>query len=167
MKDTLFDEKIAGSFQFTPGSSSDDCFNGNKSALPVYDLPEGKFDLKSYWTKLYFHTDTTLVRSSVIEKLPTDYFDDGLSCFMGSASDPKGIMLVHKKLSGIYRVDYMSYEEEVPERADMLTAHFLMQAMELEGEPVVWIPYDKRVSEFTYRVCPTQLGTYLISGVLV
>ncbi len=101
------------------------------------------------------------------EKLPTDYFDDGLSCFMGSASDPKGIMLVHKKLSGTYRVDYMSYEEEVPERADMLTAHFLMQAMELEGEPVVWIPYDKRVSEFMYRVCPTQLGSYLISGVLV
>ncbi len=33
MKDTLFDEKIAGSFHFTPGSSYDDCFNGNKSAL--------------------------------------------------------------------------------------------------------------------------------------
>ena len=33
MKDTLFDEKIAGSFHFTPGSSYDDCYNGNKSAL--------------------------------------------------------------------------------------------------------------------------------------
>ena len=33
MKDTLFDEKIAGSFHFTPGSSYDDCFNGNKSAV--------------------------------------------------------------------------------------------------------------------------------------
>ncbi len=33
MKDTLFDEKIAGSFHFTPGSSYDDAFNGNKSAL--------------------------------------------------------------------------------------------------------------------------------------
>jgi aminopeptidase len=33
MKDTLFDEKIAGSFHFTPGSSYDDCFNGNKSAI--------------------------------------------------------------------------------------------------------------------------------------
>jgi aminopeptidase len=33
MKDTLFDEKIAGSFHFTPGSSYDDCDNGNKSAV--------------------------------------------------------------------------------------------------------------------------------------
>jgi aminopeptidase len=33
MKNTLFDEKIAGSIHFTPGASYDDCFNGNKSAL--------------------------------------------------------------------------------------------------------------------------------------
>lgn len=33
MNDTLFDEKIAGSFHFTPGSSYDDCDNGNKSAV--------------------------------------------------------------------------------------------------------------------------------------
>lgn len=33
MKDTLFDEKIMGSFHFTPGSSYDECFNGNRSAI--------------------------------------------------------------------------------------------------------------------------------------
>lgn len=33
MKDTLFDEKIAGSFHFTPGMCYDDCPNGNKSAI--------------------------------------------------------------------------------------------------------------------------------------
>ncbi|MDD3920765.1 MAG: aminopeptidase [Eubacteriales bacterium] len=33
MKDTLFDEKISGSFHFTPGCSYDDAYNGNKSAL--------------------------------------------------------------------------------------------------------------------------------------
>lgn len=33
MKDTLFDEKIAGSIHFTPGSSYEKCFNGNKSAI--------------------------------------------------------------------------------------------------------------------------------------
>lgn len=33
MKDTLFDEKIAGSFHFTPGSCYDECPNGNKSTL--------------------------------------------------------------------------------------------------------------------------------------
>ncbi|MGE5678926.1 MAG: aminopeptidase, partial [Pseudomonadota bacterium] len=33
MKDILFDEKIMGSFHFTPGGSYDDCFNGNKSSV--------------------------------------------------------------------------------------------------------------------------------------
>lgn len=33
LKETLFDEKIAGSIHFTPGNSYDDCFNGNRSAL--------------------------------------------------------------------------------------------------------------------------------------
>ncbi len=33
MMDTLFDEKIAGSFHLTPGMAYDDAFNGNKSAL--------------------------------------------------------------------------------------------------------------------------------------
>lgn len=33
MGDTLFDEKIAGSFHFTPGSTYDECSNGNKSAI--------------------------------------------------------------------------------------------------------------------------------------
>ncbi|KGK81089.1 aminopeptidase [Desulfosporosinus sp. HMP52] len=33
MRDTLFDEKIDGSFHFTPGSCYDECNNGNKSAI--------------------------------------------------------------------------------------------------------------------------------------
>lgn len=53
MKDTLFDEKIAGSFHLTPGASYENAFNGNKSALhwdlvniqrPEYDGGEIYFD---------------------------------------------------------------------------------------------------------------------------
>jgi aminopeptidase len=33
MKDTLFDEKIAGSFHLTPGAAYEDAFNGNNSAI--------------------------------------------------------------------------------------------------------------------------------------
>jgi aminopeptidase len=33
MKDTLFDEKIKGSFHFTPGNAYDDAFNSNRSAI--------------------------------------------------------------------------------------------------------------------------------------
>ena len=33
MKDTLFDEKIYGSFHLTPGNAYDDADNGNRSAI--------------------------------------------------------------------------------------------------------------------------------------
>jgi hypothetical protein len=33
MRDILFDEKIAGSFHFTPGQAYEDCGNGNKSQV--------------------------------------------------------------------------------------------------------------------------------------
>lgn len=33
MKDTLFDEKISGSFHFTPGNAYEKAFNGNRSAI--------------------------------------------------------------------------------------------------------------------------------------
>jgi aminopeptidase len=33
MKDTLFDEKIAGSFHMTPGQAYQEAWNGNKSQI--------------------------------------------------------------------------------------------------------------------------------------
>ncbi len=33
MKETLFDEKIAGSIHFTPGCAYENCDNGNRSAV--------------------------------------------------------------------------------------------------------------------------------------
>ena len=33
MRDILFDEKIAGSFHFTPGQAYEECGNGNKSQV--------------------------------------------------------------------------------------------------------------------------------------
>ncbi len=58
MKDTLFDEKISGSFHFTPGNAYEKAFNGNKSAI--------HWDLVCLQTPPYgggeIHFDGTLVR---------------------------------------------------------------------------------------------------------
>ncbi len=66
MKDTLFDEKIMGSFHFTPGSSYDNAYNGNKSAL--------HWDLISIQTKEYgggeIYFDDILIRKDGIFVLP-------------------------------------------------------------------------------------------------
>jgi aminopeptidase len=66
INDTLFDEKIAGSFHFTPGSCYDDCDNGNKSAV--------HWDLVCIQTPAYgggeIHFDDVLVRKDGLFVLP-------------------------------------------------------------------------------------------------
>ncbi|MPN49255.1 Aminopeptidase T [bioreactor metagenome] len=60
MKDTLFDEKIAGSIHFTPGCCYDDAFNGNDSAVH-WDLV--KIQTPEYGGgKIYF--DGKLIREN-------------------------------------------------------------------------------------------------------
>lgn len=69
MNDTLFDEKIAGSFHFTPGSSYDDCDNGNKSAV--------HWDLVCIQTPEYgggeMYFDDVLIRKDGLFVLPELY----------------------------------------------------------------------------------------------
>lgn len=68
MKDTLFDEKIAGSIHFTPGCCYDDAFNGNDSAVH-WDLV--KIQTPEYGGgKIFF--DDVLIRENgrfVLEEL--------------------------------------------------------------------------------------------------
>lgn len=66
MKDTLFDEKIAGSFHLTPGASYEDAFNGNKSAIH-WDLV--MIQRKEYGGgEIYF--DDVLIRKDGIFVVP-------------------------------------------------------------------------------------------------
>ena len=66
MKDTLFDEKIAGSFHLTPGAAYEDAFNGNKSAIH-WDLV--MIQREDYGGgEIYF--DGTLIRKDGIFVLP-------------------------------------------------------------------------------------------------
>ncbi|NLK51569.1 MAG: aminopeptidase [Syntrophomonadaceae bacterium] len=66
IKDTLFDEKIAGSFHLTPGNSYAECPNGNKSAI--------HWDLVCLQTPEYgggeIYFDEVLIRKDGIFVLP-------------------------------------------------------------------------------------------------
>jgi aminopeptidase len=66
MKETLFDEKIAGSIHFTPGNAYDDCFNGNRSSLH-WDLVL-MMDAASGGGEIYF--DGKLVRKDGLFVVP-------------------------------------------------------------------------------------------------
>lgn len=66
MKDTLFDEKIKGSIHFTPGSSYDECFNGNKSAIhwDLVSIQRPEYGGGEIWF------DDTLIRKDGIFVVP-------------------------------------------------------------------------------------------------
>jgi aminopeptidase len=83
MRDTLFDEKIAGSFHFTPGQCYDEAPNGNQSAIhwdmvciqrPDYGGGEIRFDGKLIRTDGVF-TDDELERQFSEENLKAQALD--------------------------------------------------------------------------------------------
>lgn len=50
--------------------------DGTKKIFPWQQPNEGKFSLENYWADFYFHTDTSLIRSSVIEKIPFELIEN-------------------------------------------------------------------------------------------
>lgn len=53
--------------------------DGTKKTWTNKGLQEGHISLKKYWTKFYVHTDTLLVRSSVISKLPLQLLENNFN----------------------------------------------------------------------------------------
>ena len=70
MKDTLFDEKIAGSIHLTPGTAYEDAFNGNKSAIhwDLVLIQREEYGGGEIWF------DDQLIRKNGI------FVDEGLTC---------------------------------------------------------------------------------------
>jgi len=66
MRDTLFDEKIAGSFHLTPGNAYEVADNGNKSQIH-WDMV-CRQDAESGGGEIYF--DDVLIRKDGIFTLP-------------------------------------------------------------------------------------------------
>ncbi len=60
--------------------------DGNRKRICGDDLTEGKYTVKEYWKSKYFHTDSILIRSSVIKnidfKLVENNFNDNLITYI-------------------------------------------------------------------------------------
>ncbi len=96
--DDYFDneEKLAKQVAILEDEFNQDCIacahntimeleDGTRKPLSPSRLREGKYEAKKYWRRLYFHTDSLLVRSSVINNLPLkmleNNFNDNLITF--------------------------------------------------------------------------------------
>ena len=60
--------------------------NGKKERYPWQTMKEEKIDLKKYWSDYYFHTDTSVIRSSSIAKIPVtlikNHYNDNIITFL-------------------------------------------------------------------------------------
>lgn len=53
--------------------------DGKRIALSGNDVKEGKYSVEQYWSQYYFHTDTLLIRSVVIPKLPLEIVENNFN----------------------------------------------------------------------------------------
>lgn len=53
--------------------------NGERVPVGSLNLKEGKYTPKEYWKKYYFHTDTLLIRSSIIKSVPFDIVENNFN----------------------------------------------------------------------------------------
>ncbi|MBO6215261.1 MAG: hypothetical protein J6N76_06975 [Lachnospiraceae bacterium] len=99
--------------------------------------------------------------------LPKNYFDNELSCFIGEINDPGAILLVHKTPSGILRAEYTGYKKDALGSVLDLYAMLLEQAFRLYDEDtLVVLPCSGKLAKALEKLCPMQLGEYLVKGYL-
>lgn len=105
--------------------------------IPRFSLREKKFSLEEYWEKYYFHTDTMLFRSSVINKLPWEIIEDSFNdnlitfcflqfgkmyylprCMAAYRQNSNGIWAGERLATNIFR-NIISYDLEMQINSDL------------------------------------------------
>lgn len=91
-----YDEKLKRQIEILDDPENQDCIacghntdrlypDGERVPVSSPELKEGKLEAKEYWESLYFHTDSLLIRSSVIQKIDVSLlennFNDNLITF--------------------------------------------------------------------------------------
>lgn len=85
-----FDGKLQRQVEILDDAENKDCVacahnidklfpDGRRESMSVEGLAEGKYDAKKYWKKLYFHTDTLLIRSSVIPTIDAELLENNFN----------------------------------------------------------------------------------------
>lgn len=77
--------------------------DGHEKYLSPPNIKEGKYDLKMYWAELYFHTDTLLMRSLIINQIPQklveNNYNDNMITFLALQ---KGKIYYIPKVMAVY-----------------------------------------------------------------
>ena len=98
--------------------------------------------------------------------LPEDYIDRDLSFYMGTEADISAVLLTHRTVTGLVRVEYMAALEGKEELLYNLIAAFLEKAIKAcDDDDIVVIPVEaEEIGEYLEKICSKQMGQYLLSG---
>lgn len=100
--------------------------------------------------------------------LPEDYFDTDLSFYMGSETDVSAMLLTHRTVTGLVRVEYLYTKPGKEEESFNLIAAFLEKAvMTCQDEDFLYIPVEsEEIGDFLEKICSKQMAQYLLYGTL-
>ena len=104
--------------------------------------------------------------SGFLSEVPKDYIDRELSFYIGSPDDASAILLAHRTPSGIMRVEFTGVIPGQEVALGRLVCAFLKQAyLNSDNEDIVTIPIVmEEMGEFLEKICPNQMGQYLVEG---
>ena len=102
-------------------------------------------------------------------QFPQNYIEPEFSCYIGTATDPKALLLAHMKREGVLRAEYIGFEKGCESYEAVLYAALLYKAASsLDANITVVIPEGSNEAKKELdSMCPLQLGRYLIKGRLV
>ncbi len=100
------------------------------------------------------------------ERLWREYTDKKLSCFVGDANAPGGMLLAHRLPSGRVTVEFINSDD--PDALISMISHFVMTAAkECDDDSKLIIPVcNKEVSGFIDGLATKQGGMFLVNGML-
>ncbi len=98
--------------------------------------------------------------------LPEDYIDYDLSFYTGSETDVSAVLITHRTVTGLIRVEFLEALEGKEELLYNLIAAFLEKAIKAcDDDDIVVIPVEaEEIGEYLEKICSKQMGQYLLSG---
>ena len=115
-----------------------------------------------------FFTKTGYKGYLVSGRLPKDYIDMGLSYYIGTPDDCWGLLLAHRAPLGMLRVEYLDCAPGHEEDVGKLVSAFLGKSLTgYDDNNIMFLSPDfPEVPEFVNKLCPNQLGQYIVEGLL-
>ncbi len=138
--------------------------NLSESAKPIESLSRDELQgvIKS------FIGTNALLKQTLSGKLPLNYFDQKLSCFILDENKKGALLLAHRLPSGLVRTEFLVWTKGGGDAMKSLVSHLLVNAGKLDGgDTLVQIPVESiELGEFLDGLFPNQMRSPIMEAAL-